>query len=124
MAKLFNNAGDKPILPSTLKPPIAMPSRRTLAGSSGPTSRFDERLRPLVARRGARGRQHGAVDSDGQTRRACQLSGRTCATSIAEPLSFSNEISSLTFAEINMIRCGLSKPRRTPTNCRDAIKSA
>jgi len=23
MAKLFNNAGDKPILPSTLKPPIA-----------------------------------------------------------------------------------------------------
>jgi hypothetical protein len=24
MAKLFNNAGDKPILPSTFKPPIAM----------------------------------------------------------------------------------------------------
>jgi hypothetical protein len=33
MAKLFNNAGDKPILPSTLKPPIARPSRRTLAGA-------------------------------------------------------------------------------------------
>jgi hypothetical protein len=24
MAKLFNNAGEKPILPSTLKPPIAI----------------------------------------------------------------------------------------------------
>ncbi len=44
------------------------PSWRTLARSSGRTSRFDEHSQPPVARRGARGRQHGAVDSDVQTR--------------------------------------------------------
>jgi hypothetical protein len=34
MAKLFNNAGNKPILPSTLKPPIATAKPAIPGGSS------------------------------------------------------------------------------------------
>ena len=44
------------------------PSRRTLAGSSGRTSHFDEHSQPPVVRRAARDHHHGAVDSDVQTR--------------------------------------------------------
>lgn len=42
MAKLFNNAGDKPILPSSLKPPIAM----AMPAGSGGLQRANLVVRP------------------------------------------------------------------------------
>jgi hypothetical protein len=52
--------------PSSRRSP--WPSRRTLAGSSGRTSRFGQCRQPPTPRRGARDHHHGAVDSDVQTR--------------------------------------------------------
>jgi len=67
MAKLFNNAGDKPILPSILKPPIAMtkpanpgrPQRANLAFRATSSAAYTPTRRTR--------HHHGAVDSDVQT---------------------------------------------------------
>jgi hypothetical protein len=66
--RLYYNAGGKPILPLTLKPPIATAKPARSNAPSGRTSRFGEPHQPSVTRRGAGGDQHGAVDSDVQTR--------------------------------------------------------